>query len=70
MEQLTEVELQAVKDCGIKKISYTDEGITEKTVSREIMADCRQTIIRCNYLDDETIEIVEIKRWEFDDKCF
>lgn len=66
MERLTDDELKACKEGGIKNISYTDEGITEKTVSRVLMFKDSRTIIRCNYSDCDTIEIVEIKRWSFD----
>lgn len=63
MNKLTELELEQLKEAGIKYVTYTDEGVTKVTVTRLIdNTKGKHLVIRCNYTGFDSIEIVSIQR--------
>ena len=63
MNRLTEKELETLYKAGILNVTYTDNGITDDTVTRLLTNDTGgHFTLRCNYVNDNSIEIVSIER--------
>lgn len=62
-DKLNAIELNTLCNAGITSVTYTDAGITEDTVTRLLLNDKGgHFVLRCNYLDDESIEVVSLER--------